>query len=292
MDLGIASRKLSELDLKMTVDNLMIDTLWFRVAEYEGDWCINTHMHSTYEFHFICAGCSKVVLENGSFIAGAGEFYLTAPGVYHQQIGIGTEKCVEYCINCDIQLIDDRFSEARHMLEIFKKTHCKNMKDSLGAMGFFEAALHEAYYQNVGFYNKIKGLATMIIITVARMLSEDSPAEYNIPMKNKEDDYRLGQIEKFIEDNIFNTITTGDVAKYMYLSEKQVCRIIERAKGISTKGLMIHKKHQKAKELLKDSNLSIKEISEMLGYSSEYYFNQFFKTQEGYPPGVYRKNIK
>lgn len=291
-DLAKASRKLSEIDLKITADNLSIDILWFRAMVNEGEWTINRHTHSTFEFHFIPSGSCRVILDDGEFEIGAGEFYLTAPSVYHEQRGISPGKLVEYSINCELKLIEDKPSEAKHILTVLSKAPCRPFKDSLGAMKLFNKALNEAYTQNLGFYNNIKSLAVMIISTAARTIGENSPFRYDVPLKRRKDDYRLAQIERFIEDNISSPVSPLDIAAYVHLSEKQICRIIREAKGLSTKELITRIKLQKAKELLKGTDLSIKQISYDLGFSSEYYFNQFFKREEGFPPGVYRSNIQ
>jgi len=166
------------------------------------------------------------------------------------------------------------------------------VKDIYNAIEYFYRALEEAYHQKIGFYNNIKCLAAIIIAMAARAVSKGNESTYDVPLKAKEDDYRFTIIRKFIEDNIANNITTVDVANYMHLSHKQVCRIVRRKTGGSTKDLIDRIKLDRAKSLLKDTRLSIKEIASVLGFSSEYYFNQFFKRKEGYPPGVYRNNIK
>ena len=45
-----------------------------------------------------------------------------------------------------------------------------------------------------------------------------------------------------------------------------------------------------AKELIKSSNLSFKEISYKLGLVNPYYFSRLFKQKEGITPSKYRSN--
>lgn len=291
-DLVKASRKLSELEFKVTLDNLFIDVLWFRAMINDGEWTIKRHMHSSFEFHFIASGACRVIHDDGEFETSKGEFYITAPSVNHEQMGVKGKKLIEYSINCDLHLADDKPSEAKHILSALSEVPCKPFKDTLGVIRLFRKALNEAYYQNLGFYNNIKSLLVMIISMTARMTGCNPPAVYKFPLKTGKNDYRLGQIQKFIEDNISNPINTTDIARYMFLSDKQVCRIVKESMGISTKELIELIKLQRAREFLKDTNLSIKQISNLLGFSSEYYFNQFFKRKEGYPPGIFRKNIQ
>ncbi|SHE36708.1 transcriptional regulator, AraC family [Caldanaerobius fijiensis DSM 17918] len=294
MDIVKASKKLSELDIQITIDNIVVDILWFRVMDLNGVWSINRHTHSSFEFHFVSSGACIVVLDDGQFVAREGEFYVTAPGIYHEQKSIGNGHYVEYSINCDFKKMkmDNGFSEADNILKVLSSASCIPIKDCYNAIEYFNLALEEADNQKIGFYNNIKCLASIIITMATRAISKNSVVTYNVPLKAKEDDYRFTMIEKFIEDNISSNITTVDIANYMHLSDKQVCRIVRKKTGGSTKSLINSIKLKKAKDLLKNTGLSIKEIANVLGFSSEYYFNQFFKREEGYPPGVYRNNVK
>ena len=77
----------------------------------------------------------------------------------------------------------------------------------------------------------------------------------------------------------------------MYLSEKQINRIVKEEAGCSAKEYILRMKHEKAKEYLKYTVLSIGEIAEMLGFSSTAHFDAFFIKREGYTPLVFRKSI-
>lgn len=290
-DFPKASQKLSELDLKITLDNLFIEVLWFRVMQSNGTMAINRHKHSSFEFHFIYSGSSLVELDDGVFTAKAGEFYLTAPGVYHRQTF--KSNYTELSLNCDLKLMEDKPSEAGYLLSTLKEAICRAVKDTTGVADLFLEALKEAYVQNAGFFSRIQCLTSMIIIAASRAISGFIPANYQLPHKQRKNECRIVQIEKFIEDNVMSRLTPSDISRFMYLGEKQISRIITEAKGMSTKELILSFKLQRAKKLLIDrSDLTIGQVSEILNFSSEYYFNQFFKREEGYPPGVYRKTAK
>lgn len=290
-DLSKASQKLSELDLKITLDNLFIDILWFRVMQSDGKVTINRHKHSSFEFHFVYSGSSLVELDDGAFTAKAGEFYLTAPGVYHSQTF--NSNYIELSLNCDLRLFEDKPSEAVYLLSTLKEAVCRPVRDTTGVTDMFLDALKEAYVQNAGFYSRIRCLTAAMIIAASRAISGLIPANYQLPRKQRKNEYRIVQIEKFIEDNVMSRLTPSDISRVMYLGEKQISRIIREARGISTRELILSFKLQRAKKLLiEHSDLTVGQISEMLNFSSEYYFNQFFKREEGYPPGIYRKAAK
>lgn len=300
MDVLKASDKLSRIDLSLNIDGLKVNILWFRVMEQTHvQWLINRHTHSSYEFHFVESGACRVQLDNYEYTAQAGEFYLTAPHVYHQQSGLGDDIYIEYCINCEIPPLSSTCTEGDILFAVFDDEFHAAVKDRYGATKYFSEALREADNQDIGYYNNIKSLAVLILTNAARAICYTQEAstdnynwKYSIPLKKTDNDYRFAEIEKFISDNIFTPITVGDLFNHLYLSTKQINRIIRQSTGMSAKKYINTKKLGKAKALLKDSDHSIKQISELLGFTSEYYFHQFFKREEGFPPGIYRTNVR
>ena len=167
-DIMKASSRLSELDLKITTGNLGINILWFRAMQCSADYTIERHTHSTFEFHFVYEGSSRVVLDHAAFDVKAGEFYLTTPGVHHRQEN--KKGHIEFSLNCELSTTDDQASEAQFIVNVLQTSECRPIKDIAGAMDIFHKALEEAYYQNIGFYNNIRSLAVMLIMASARAI--------------------------------------------------------------------------------------------------------------------------
>lgn len=294
MDILKASNNLSRLDLQIDLDNYLVKVLWFRIMDKKGEWSIKRHTHSSFEFHFVKEGSCRVVLDDDEFEAKAGEIYLTPPGVYHAQKNAHEDgNYLEYSINCDFFYKKNIDAEAEQIYRLLSSIKCKAAIDKYAIMEYFYKALEEAYYEFAGYYSNIKSLASVIIVLAVRALTENKiSSNNNIPQKYKKDDYRFMLIQQFIEDNLCSNICTIDIASYMFLSDKQVYRIVKEKTGESTKKYINTIRLRKAKELLKDTELNIRQISEMLGFSSEYYFSQFFKREEGFPPSEYRDNIQ
>ena len=291
MDMQLASDKLSSLDLKLQIDDLQASVLWFRVMEHQGDWLISRHTHSSYEFHFVRSGGCRVKLDDGGFSARQGEFYLTAPGVFHEQSPLGDGSYIEYSINYDLTAPADGQGEGSHLLHALREAPCRPYSDIFGAMEYFSAALEAAQEQPLGYYNSIQSLCVLILTTAARTLC-GTAARYTVPTRVAKDEYRFTQLQKYMQDNLCSNISARDLENHMYLSERQIRRIIQQKTGKTTKEYINFLRLQRAKQLLQESNCTVREISDQLGFTSEYYFNHFFKREEGYPPGVYRKNVQ
>jgi AraC-like DNA-binding protein len=292
LDIRVASEMLSKLSLKIPMDNYFVEVKHFRVSDMPEVSPIKRHTHSSFEYHMIKSGRCRVHLDGSIFEIDAGDFYITAPGVYHEQVALSPGGYIEYSLNCEIKILEPGNSETDNIVKLLTKTECKSIKDTHNLIKLFEQALYEAYHKNIGFYGSIKNLVRTIIISSARAVSCNSLTQIEVPSIYKDNDFRLIQIERFIQDNISISLTTEDISRYMCLGNKQICRIIKEKTGMGTKDLILSLKLQKAKRLLEDTDYSIKNISQFIGFENEIYFNQLFKRKEGLTPGNYRENSR
>ena len=92
--------------------------------------------------------------------------------------------------------------------------------------------------------------------------------------------------EKDIPETInFSDIISAEIGyDYSYLSN-----LFSSVEGITIEKYIIHQKIEKAKELLVYNELSIKEISYQLGYSSVQYLSNQFKKVTGLTPSHFKK---
>ena len=127
----------------------------------------------------------------------------------------------------------------------------------------------------------------IIILLRAQGLNEADAAKFFT-----EEDIRITLAKQYINDNIEHLFNCDEIAKYCYLSKKQMTRLFRQCDGISPLEYINNQKVSYIEKLLIDTPLSLKEISEKMNFSSEYYFSAFFKKHSGMPPGAYRKMYK
>lgn len=290
IELEKASKKLAEIELKFSLENINCHILWIRSMFTLSNSTISRHTHSSFEFHYIYKGSFLVTTDTNSFIASEGSFYLTKPGLYHEQKSLS--ESIELCMNCDLEPINDNHTEAIALYKIMKNSDCESLIDDVGIMNIFLNVLAEGLFQKAGFLNVIKCKAGLMLTLSARCINKGEDISNNFNLKTLTTDSRITLIENYIKDNIFCPITVKDMSDFLYLSQRQVNRIVYKSKGISSKELISKAKLSKAKDLLITTDQSIKHISESLGFSSVYYFSQFFKREEGYSPSSFRYNTK
>jgi len=93
---------------------------------------------------------------------------------------------------------------------------------------------------------------------------------------------------EFIDNNLDKRLTLDQVSGKVYLSDYYFSKLFKRETGLSFSVYLNARKIQKAMILLKESDKSVKVISDELGFTRLSYFSQTFKKYTGYAPTKYR----
>lgn len=99
------------------------------------------------------------------------------------------------------------------------------------------------------------------------------------------------QIKEYIERHLQEDITLATIAAKFYLNPSYLSQLFKSETGENYVDFLMKIRVEKAKKLLKDKNLRIQEISELVGYTDSKYFGQLFKKQVGMLPSEYKNWI-
>lgn len=94
----------------------------------------------------------------------------------------------------------------------------------------------------------------------------------------------------FIEENYRSPITLKTLAKTTFVNEYHLAHLFKEGLGISPIQFLIRCRVEAAKRYLTTTDLSLKEIGELVGYQSETSFHQMFKKVTGMTPGKFRNS--
>lgn len=97
------------------------------------------------------------------------------------------------------------------------------------------------------------------------------------------------EMKDFLNTQITEKFKIDKLCRHVSRSESQTIRIFKNAYGVTPYSYVLDKKISLAKRLLKNTNLSVKQIAAKLNFADEYYFSNFFKQKVGVTPSKYRK---
>lgn len=99
----------------------------------------------------------------------------------------------------------------------------------------------------------------------------------------------VADVKEFLDSHYASKITLDSLAKHFYINKYYLTRVFKEQYGQSITGYLLNIRITKAKRLLRFSEKSVEEIGLETGIGAPHYFSQTFKSVEGVPPSVYRK---
>ena len=96
---------------------------------------------------------------------------------------------------------------------------------------------------------------------------------------------------EYIDKNLSQDISLDQVASHVNVSTFYLSKLFKEEKDITFLNFLTDKRLDKSRTLLKQSNLSIKEITSECGWNDQNYFSRLFKNKYGLTPSEYRSEI-
>lgn len=110
------------------------------------------------------------------------------------------------------------------------------------------------------------------------------------PQAGAEQRDRLRSMIAFIHRHYMEKLTLSEIAKAAGVSEREASRCFKKNTGQSPVEYLIAFRLNESKKLLRQSGLSITEISLRCGFSDSAYFGKAFRAAYGMTPSIYRIN--
>ena len=127
-------------------------------------------------------------------------------------------------------------------------------------------------------------LRQILIYLYRTCLAEEKPAA----VSGKAAQERVNEVIQYIDRNILYLKNVYRVSEALGYNYSYLSHVFSAVTGRSLRDYFLQKRFEKAIELLRD-NLSIAEVSAMLGYAAVHSFSRAFSRQVGRPPGSFQK---
>ncbi|ANE46152.1 AraC family transcriptional regulator [Paenibacillus swuensis] len=291
---------LDRLDLQFRWGGFGIRVLHCHLTQFPPGNLIPFHQHSEFELHFIPKGKGTVNLAGVEYELHEGMFYITAPGVLHQQWSDEQDPMYELCLHCDItplpQSVHDaedwgfgiEHREAEQCIEMLRTLPSVPVADRFHAMGCFLDAYKVWEEQKIGFYTSLKAAITQILLRSVRVFSADEYAAGGIPERNMSV-HRFERAKQYIDDNASRPVSLDEVATVVGISPRQLQRIFRDEGKITFRGLLEQVRLTRICSDLLTGDRNVEEIALANGYNSTNYLFPVFKQKYGMTPTEYRR---
>ena len=100
---------------------------------------------------------------------------------------------------------------------------------------------------------------------------------------------RIRSILSYVDNNYAMKLTLEDIAEYIHLCKSECCRLFKRYMKVSLFEFILQYRIEKSLNYLADSQYSIIEIANFVGFNDSNYYSKVFTKIKGCSPTKYRK---
>ena len=129
------------------------------------------------------------------------------------------------------------------------------------------------------------------LIMLKPIHAERTPEETNL-QRSDSDMQRYEVLDYFFNKCYMYPLTPTLVAEQLFISERQISRIVQSKYGMSFHRVLLAKRIMVAEQMLKNSEIQIQEIAQAVGFHTLDIFFREFKKKHGMTPREYRIHMK
>ena len=247
-----------------------------------------THWHNSIEIIYVLKGSLQIKIDTDSFILNEREVEIINSDESHEIQSLEDNKVLIF--NIDPFFFEKYYKDINN---IFFYTNSNDTEDQNGSeyeeLKTLLSQMLCEYVQKLEDYDE--EIEELLITLLYHLVNNFHYLTYEKEeLKEKTDQLaRYHRISKYIYNNYNNNITLQEIAKKEFLSTHYLSHEIKYATGYSFTDLINLTRIEESIKLLLDSDMSISEISDEIGFSHVRYFNKNFKYYFGCTPLQYRK---
>lgn len=246
---------------------------------------LHSHGINCYEIHYISEGYGTLNVDGQKHSITPGTLFVTGPLVFHSQITDLDFPMFEWCVY--LRIDEGKTKKYDDIILKFLSEKFWIGHDGQDILPLLQRLFRELEDRFDGYLNMAGLLISQIIVLIARNYIKSSNKMGKVSVEVSERTSIMIE-EYFLYE--YRTASLGELSKRLGLSERQTQRIIEKYYGSSFSEKKNEARMSAAAILLEDGALSLADVSECLGYSSQEYFTAAFKKYYNISPGKFKKN--
>lgn len=250
-------------------------------SRYGGDWHSVPHTHNHTELFYIVSGQGQFLIEDQVFPVGVNNLVIINPNILHTEDSLNAQPLEYIVLGIDgVELANSKNSNGQFcILDHF---------ESVEISGCLRNILREMEQRNTGYEDICQAYMEILIIRLMRSTSLAVPAEPQAISANRQ----CAAVRRYIDLHFKEALTLEQLAAEGHINKYYLSHAFKREYGISPINYMISKRIEESKYLLAETDLSMSQIAQLLGFSSLSYFSQVFHRSQEISPKEYRQRQK
>ena len=250
-------------------------------AKYGGDWHSVPHTHNHVELFYIVGGNGQFLIEDRLYPVNTNHLVIINPNVTHTEVSLNAQP-LEYIV-LGIEGVELSITENSNgqfcILDHF---------ESMDITSCLRNILREMELKQPGFEDICQAFMEILIIRLMRSTGLSVPAT----PQNNVGNHQCATVRRYIDQHFKEPLTLDQLAEEAHMNKFYLSHAFKQEYGISPINYMISRRLEESKYLLAETDLSMSQIAQLLGFSSLSYFSQVFHRTQGISPMEYRQQNK
>lgn len=233
-------------------------------------------------FYYLAEGYGKLSIESELIDVNAGDLIVINSNIGHTMyldkkidnvklLGFGVE-------SISVAGLDNGIAQEINYF------HIDNSVKNLQFEHYFEDIFNEYKGTDIFASSLANAVATTLLIYLLRKYRDTITIKYDKKV-NRQIDY----IKSYIDSNYSSDIKLEDLSAMAYMNKFHLISEFKQSYRITPIEYLILKRIEVAKSQLISTNHTMEEISAIVGFNSQSYFNQVFKKKVGQTPSQFRR---
>lgn len=263
-----------------------------------------------HQFIFCCSGKANAIIEDRKYEMTPGTLLLIRPGIPHYFWKDEESPGEQYWVHFDFVYRKDKNSldELIESNSIISSEEVLPQPDLIIEETIFENGFTFPEFLKIEHFDQAKELFQKIIscyelhekmwqleckiylLQIFNIIINQQNTTGISNMENTEQEI-IRTVTQYLYKNSFRKFYLNELCNVVGLSEDYIGRIFKKQVGMTIIQFVSQLRLQKAKYLLSETDLTIENISEIVGYSDVFYFSKVMKKEEGISPLNWRKKM-
>lgn len=250
-------------------------------AKYGGDWHSVSHTHNHTELFYIVSGKGQFFIQDQLYPVNVNNLVIISPNVIHTEVSLNAHPLEYIVLGIEgIELKDCSSSNGLFLI--------LDRFESAEIAGCLRNILRETELKNTGYEDVCQAYMEILIIRLMRNTALSIPTESQALSANRQ----CAKVRQYIDLHFKEALTLDQLAEEGHMNKYYLSHSFKREYGVSPINYMVSRRIEESKYLLAETDLSLSQISQLLGFSSLSYFSQVFRKTQAVTPMEYRQRVK
>ncbi len=250
-------------------------------AKYGGDWHSVPHTHNHMELFFIVGGKGQFLIQDTLYPVDVNNLVIINPNIIHTEVSLNAQP-LEYIVLGieEVELVPGENTNGPFCI--------LDHYESVEISSCLRNILREMEQKNTGYEDVCQAYLEILIIRLMRNTALTVPTEPQVVSANRQ----CAAVRRYIDLHFKESLTLDQLAQEVHMNKFYLSHAFKREYGVSPINYLISRRINESKYLLTETDLSMSQIAQLLGFSSLSYFSQAFRKTQEVSPMEFRQSAK